>query len=139
MWKSPKRIAYRIRDFMIGPLLQRTSTVQSPDPVSQFQLKLTYRALVDTGGALPDLNQVGFKVYSQTDEDGILLYIFSIIGTVNKLAVEMCAGNGIECNSANLIINHGWHGLLFDGDEALVKEGLDFYTRNVITHPSAAV
>jgi hypothetical protein len=134
MLNLPKRIAYRIRDFLISPLLQRTPTVHNPDPVSQLQLKLAYRALVESGSALPDLNQVGFKVYSQTDEDGILLYIFSIIGTVNKMTVEICAGNGIECNTANLIINHGWYGLLFDGDEALVKEGLDFYIKNPHTN-----
>jgi hypothetical protein len=134
MLNLPKRIAYRIRDFLISPLLERTSTLHNPDPVSQLQLTLAYRALVESGSTLPDLNQVGFKLYSQTDEDGILLYIFSIIGTVNKIAVEICAGNGIECNTANLIINHGWHGLLFDGNEALVKEGLDFYTRNSYTN-----
>ncbi len=33
---------------------------------------------------LPGLSEVGFKVLSQTDEDGILLYIFSIIGSTNR-------------------------------------------------------
>jgi hypothetical protein len=30
--------------------------------------------------------------------------------------VPRCVEDGIECNTANLIINHGWTGLLFDGD-----------------------
>lgn len=129
-----KRLASRSRDFLMTPLFQKISTVQYSDTAIQLQLKLTYRALAESGGALPDLTQVGFKVFSQTDEDGILLYIFSIIGTVNKKAVEICAGNGIECNTANLIINNGWNGLLVDGKEALVKQGIQFYKRNPHTY-----
>lgn len=49
------------------------------DAVSQLQLKFTYQALAASGLALPGLKEVGFKAFSQTDEDGILLYIFSII------------------------------------------------------------
>jgi hypothetical protein len=127
----PRRIAYRIRNFLIGPLLEPG---KSPDAATQLQLALTYRALVDSRNVLPKINQVGFKVFSQTDEDGILLYIFSIIGIVNKQSVEICAGDGIECNTANLIINHGWHGLLVDGNEALVKKGLEFYKRDSRTY-----
>ena len=44
-----------------------------------------------------------------------------------KPAVEIGAGNGIECNAANLIINRGWRGLLFDGDEGNVAVGREFY------------
>jgi hypothetical protein len=43
----------------------------------------------------------------------------------------MCAGIGRECNSANLIVNHGWHGLLFDGDDRNIAIGEQFYS----THP----
>lgn len=85
-------------------------------------------------GELPDISEVGFKVYSHTDEDGMLLYIFSIIGTHSRKCVEICAGNGKECNSANLIINHGWHGLLVDGNKKLVREGIKFYRKNPNTY-----
>src|SRR4051812_3684292 len=55
---------------------------------------------------LPPLSfrDVGFRAYSQADEDGILLYIFGTIGATNRQTVEMCVEDGIECNSANLII-----------------------------------
>jgi len=43
--------------------------------------------------------------------------------------VEICAGNGIECNSANLLINHGWNGLLIDGKRENVQNGQAFYAR----------
>jgi len=41
----------------------------------------------------------------------------SIIGTTNKRVVEICAGNGVQCMAANLIINDGSEGLLFDGEK----------------------
>jgi hypothetical protein len=129
-----KRLAYRSQDFLINHLLQRSANIQYPDAASQLQLQLTYRALKESGSALPHLSQVAFKAFSQTDEDGILLYIFSIIGSASKKSVEICAGNGMECNTANLIINHGWHGLLVDGNEALVNSGIEFYKRNPHTY-----
>lgn len=92
-----------------------------------------YRSLVASGVRLPHLSEVGFQAYSQTDEDGILLFIFSLIGATNKKCVEICAGNGIECNTANLIINHGWTGLLVDGDSSLVRQGQEFYRRHKAT------
>jgi hypothetical protein len=90
--------------------------------------------LADSGNSLPGLSEVGFKAFSQADEDGILLYIFSIIGTKNKKSVEICAGDGVECNTANLVIHHGWSGLLVDGDEELVKQGQTFYRNNRLTY-----
>ena len=130
-----KSILFRIRNFLVSPFLQqRASPIQYPDAATQLQLKLTYRALVNSNSALPNLSQVGFKVFSQTDEDGILLYIFSIIGVTNKHSIEICAGDGIECNTANLIVNHGWHGLLVDGNKTRVKKGLEFYKKNSHTY-----
>jgi hypothetical protein len=137
-----KRIAYRIRDFLVSPILmQQNSAIPYPDVVSQLQLKLAYKALAESGSNLPRLSEVGFKAYSQTDEDGILLYIFSIIGTKGKNSAEICAGNGIECNTANLIINHGWSGLLVDGNEALVKQGQEYYrgNRHTYVYPPAFI
>ncbi len=86
--------------------------------------------MAESGNSLPGLSEVGFKVYSETNEDGILLYIFAIIGSVNKKCVEICAGNGIECNTANLIVNHGWSGLLLDGNKYSVEKGKMFYKKN---------
>lgn len=84
---------------------------------------------------LPKLSDCGFQVYSQFEEDGLLLYIFSMIGTTNKRVVEICAGDATECMASNLIINHCWEGMLFDGDEESVKRGIKFFKSN----PSTAV
>src|SRR6266568_6048679 len=87
------------------------------DAVAQKTLAAQYRLLAAHGKqCLPGIANVGFRKYSQFEEDGILLYIFSLIEPINRKCVEICAGEGRECNTANLIINHGWWGYLFDGD-----------------------
>ena len=97
---------------------------------TQVLLKLRYQELARQGAALPRLSDVEFRHRSQNGEDGILLYVFSLIGVTNRRVVEICAGDGVECNAANLIINHGWRGLLIDGDPALVARGRSFYSTN---------
>ena len=77
----------------------------------QMLLHREYRVLLNNRLPPPELTDTEFRCFSQNGEDGILLYIFSILGTTNRRVVEISAGDGIECNSANLIINHGWHGL----------------------------
>lgn len=110
---------------------KKIDEITSVDKGMQILLTLKYREMRRTGDLLPSFDEIEFRTFSQNGEDGILLYIFSLIGTTNKEAVEICAGDGIECNAANLIINHGWTGLLFDGDEAAIRQGQEFYA----SHP----
>jgi hypothetical protein len=107
------------------PLTDDSSVCQA----TQVLLRLQYRQLRALGLPLPELADVEFRCYSQNGEDGILLYLFSLLGTTNRKVVEMCAGNGIECNAANLLVNHGWQGLLIDGDPQQIAGGLKFYAR----------
>ena len=101
------------------------------EAVAQKNLMLQYRLLAATGnGSLPAISDAGFRKYSQFEEDGILLYIFSLIAPINRTCVEICAGAGRECMTANLIINHGWWGHLFDGCEQHVKAGSKFFARH---------
>jgi hypothetical protein len=95
----------------------------------QQLLHYTYRQLHAQRKLPAQLGEAGFRCFSQNDEDGLLLYIFTLIGTTNKRVIEMCAGEGIECNASNLIINHGWHGLLFDGNEQNIAAGIRFYAK----------
>lgn len=61
-----------------------------------------------------------FKGYSQHGEDGIIEEIFNRIGTTNKEFVEFGAGNGLENNSALLLVK-GWKGLWMDAGKQNVK------------------
>jgi len=100
---------------------------RGPDQAIQVLLRLHYKNLIETGRPLPSFNDVEMRFYSQNGEDGIIQLLIEAVGTVSKRSVEICAGNGIECNTANLLINHGWSGLLIDGGEELVTLGRDFY------------
>jgi hypothetical protein len=104
------------------------------DRGTQILLALKYRELADRDVRC-SFADVEFRNYSQNGEDGILWYIFSTIGTRDKTCVEMCAGNGRECNTANLIVNHGWTGLLFDGDENNALSGKEFFG----SHPDTLI
>jgi hypothetical protein len=67
------------------------------------------------------LEQFGYKVYSQNDEDGIIEEIFNRIKTGGKTFVEFGVQNGLECNS-HYLLHKGWKGLWIEGDEKAVKE-----------------
>lgn len=110
-----------------------TALGRAPDAAAQMTLKQLYRQQA-LDGRVPALDDVGFKVFSQTDEDGILLFLFAVLGTTSRKVVEICAGNGIECNAANLLVNHGWTGLLVDGDEGQVAQGRRFYADHPHTY-----
>jgi hypothetical protein len=76
---------------------------------------------------------VGFRVNSQNDEDGLLLYVFALAGFGTRVSVEIAAGDGIECNSANLLLNHGFTGLLFESDAGKRARGEAFYAAQPAT------
>ena len=93
---------------------------------TQILLGLKYRELAQRGVILA-FEEVEFRNFSQTGEDGILHYIYSLIGAGSRRSVEICAGVGSECNSANLILNHSWYSLLIDGREENVQQGIEFF------------
>lgn len=125
----------KITDRILGPYLTtdtkiHTSLIPSVNKGVQILLSLKYKEIVERRSALPKFEDVEFRAFSQNGEDGILLYIFSLIGMANRVAVEICAGNGIESNSTNLIVNHGFAGLLFDGDEKNIRTARNFFERS---------
>jgi hypothetical protein len=111
-------------------VIRRMEWIANASQGTQVLLRMLYRDRVERHLPLPSFDDVEFRVHSQNGEDGILLYLFSILEAPTKRSVEICAGEGFECNTANLIINHGWRGLLVDGDEAKVQRAKDFYVPN---------
>ncbi len=121
-----KKIKQKTREFIRAAAYQKH---EYSTQIQQIQLVNQFRLMKNTlsPSEMPKLDQVGFKNFSQFEEDGQLLYIFTIIGTTNKKVLEICAGDGRECMGTNLIINHGWEGLLFDGSETAVEQGNSFF------------
>lgn len=95
---------------------------------AQRQLYLYYKERAAAGN-LPALGDTGLKVFSQHEEDGLLLFIFSVIGMGQKRFVEIGSNDGVNSNSANLVLNFNWHGLFIDGDKTAVARGERFYKR----------
>jgi hypothetical protein len=114
-------------DERVEQLLYRTELTSNASQGTQVLLRLHYRQLLERGEGLPSFDDVEFRVHSQNGEDGILLYLFSLLGAPTKKCIELCAGDGVQCNTANLIVNHGWRGLLVDGDEANIWKARRFH------------
>ena len=122
--------------FNINPLYENNFVYNE---LQQKILITNWLELHKQGTILKDSFQYGFKTFSQTNEDGILLYIFTIIGTTNKKVVEV----GINCDNSrsnipesiatNLISFHGWHGLLLDGNESNSGQILHHFHLNKTT------
>ena len=96
--------------------------------VQQRELMIEYRHLAKTGH-LPDFRSTGYKVFSQFEEDGLLWYIFSLIGEGSKTFIEIGANDGINSNCSNLAVHFGWSGLFLEGDPKLIRRGQKFYKK----------
>jgi len=96
--------------------------------VSQRQLFHHYQQLARQG-EVPPLKETGFRVFSQFEEDGKLLFLFALLGMGGKRFVEIGSDDGINSNCANLALNFGWHGLFLDGNETAIRRGRAFYAK----------
>lgn len=96
--------------------------------IGQRQLYLNYQEKA-TSLELPKISETGFRVFSQFEEDGMLLFIFSVIGMTNKTFVEIGSDDGVNSNSANLYFNFGWRGLFIDGNPNSIKRGVRFFSK----------
>jgi len=134
-----KKSLTRIAPSIVNELeLARGSSFLHNEAVAQKALMQSYRLMAQqVPEALPAIADVGFRKYSQFEEDGILLYLFSLVSPINRTCVEICGGNGRECMTTNLIVNHGWWGHLFDGNETNVAAGKRFFSnsRDTFFHP----
>ncbi len=112
------RFAWFLMKGKISPLLG----------VQQRQLFHYYRDKAKSGD-LPGLDQAGFRVFSQFEEDGKLLYILSVTGMKTKRFIEIGSDDGLNSNCANLYFHFGYHGLFIDGNAKSLKRGERFYAR----------
>ncbi len=72
------------------------------------------------------LSKYGRKLYSQNEEDGIIVEIFKRIGTTNKIFVEFGIGDGLENNTLALLFQ-GWKGLWLEGSASSVNNIKDHF------------
>ncbi len=78
------------------------------------------RALQTIAQATPDNPALsGFRIYSQSDEDGIIQEIFRRLGG-GKTFLEIGCGDGLENNSVYLLLK-GWSGTWVDGNSRNIR------------------
>jgi hypothetical protein len=93
------------------------------------EIILSYSSLISSG----------FRVFSQGDEDGTLLRILSHVGAQSKMVVEIgsnCDNSDVgipENLSTNLIVNHGWHGVILEIDAVECERMRYFFARDSST------
>lgn len=102
--------------------------------IAQTQLRLHYQFLRDQKMKLPEFRDTGFRVFSENDEDGLLLYIFSLIGTTNKQCLDVAYAGPQGANTTNLICNWGWNGLLIESNAQGVETSNRFFAQHKDTY-----
>jgi len=123
---------------LLSPRLRR-NFLPNDDSIMQKQLLATWSAASARVLGHRDLVGSGFRVFSQNDEDGVLLRIFSQVGTTNQYVIEIgsnCSDSdlGIPENlSTNLIVNHGWHGAIYEMDQTECDRTRYFFARDFST------
>lgn len=78
------------------------------------------------------LNKYEYQVFSQNGEDGLLAEVFKRIGVTNRCFVEFGVGDGLENNTAYLLMN-GWTGLWIEIDQHschMIETGLQRIIRS---------
>ncbi len=96
--------------------------------IGQRQLYHYYRDRAQQG-TLPPISEAGFRVFSQFEEDGKLLYLFAALGMTHKSFVEIGSDDGVNSNSANLYFNFGWHGVFIDANAKSIDRGKKFFDK----------
>lgn len=101
---------------------------QASTQIAQRQLFHFYQKSIKEKH-FPAVKDTGFRVFSQFEEDGKLLFIFAAIGMSHKTFVEIGSDDGVNSNCANLYFNFDWNGLFIDGNEKSVARGQRFFSK----------
>ena len=62
-------------------------------------------------------DEFGFKVFSQSNEDGLIQFLISQMTVPNKTFIEFGVEDYTECNTKFLLLHNNWSGLIMDGSK----------------------
>jgi len=102
-----KKLCKKLFNLLVSEFWKRQLTIHQRND-SELELKTRFENPLF-------LERYGFKVYAQSDEDGIIEEIFNRIGLKSKTFIEFGAGDGIE-NNSHYLLHKGWNGLWIEGD-----------------------
>ena len=92
-----------------------------------FVLRNAHPSLCAPADGKAPINAHEGKVYSQYDEDGILIHIFSAIGATDRRFVEFGVSDGRENQSDLFALIFGWSGLVIEADQRTYERARSFY------------
>ena len=139
----------RIRDAIARPVRRalgefldsRLELAAATSPATKVALRRLfddYRTAIAADRPLPPVAETGFRVFSEVDEDGVILFLLACAGLDRGRFVDIGAGDCVTAsNCANLAFNLGFHGLFIDGDRARIDAGRRLYANHpdTRTHP----
>jgi hypothetical protein len=127
-------VAGRIRrtvDELLDRKLELAAATSPSTKAGLRQLYGDYRATIAEGRPLLPVGETGFRVFSEVDEDGILLFLLACAGLDRGRFVDIGSGDCVTAsNCANLAFNLGFHGLFIDGDRARIDAGRRLYANH---------
>ena len=127
-------MAIRMVDRVYDLVASQQAIREKTSPSTKIALKnlyLSYRSKVEKGEQLPPISDVGFRIFSQFDEDGIIVFLLAAIGIGPGKFVDIGGGDGVlASNCANLALNFGFHGLFIDKDLEQIRKGERYYRDN---------
>ena len=68
-------------------------------------------------------HDVGLKVFSNMEEDGIILWLIASLNIEKGVFLDIGSNDCINSNCANLVFNFDWEGVFIDADKKLLKIG----------------
>ncbi|WP_433730146.1 hypothetical protein ACQP0C_02490 [Nocardia sp. CA-129566] len=118
-------------EFLLFPNIDRYSTDRAVTFIARHLQQQAYYNAIDCATAPVDIGKISplsdISVYSQNNEDGIILAILKYIGHGNRRLLDIGCGNPEMSNSANLLLNWGFSGRLVDISARRVRRSARFY------------
>jgi hypothetical protein len=119
---------------MIPSRRRRGELDEQTSPATKIGLRhlfASYREATAAGRPLPAVSSTGFRVFSETDEDGIVLYLLAVLDAGSLRFVDLGAGDCVSAsNCANLALNLGYHGVFVDADAGRIEAGRKLYAEH---------
>jgi hypothetical protein len=133
-----KRYIQSLVSRWIGKLIDFVRNDPRTSPATKLAILLlhqTWQAIARRGEPLPGKLGGGVRIFSQFEEDGILLYLDAVLELETKIFVDIGSSDGINSNCANLALNLGYTGLFIDSEAEAIERGRRFYGK----HPDSVL
>lgn len=86
-------------------------------------------------------DEFGFRVFSQSNEDGLIQYLIRKVDIPNKTFIEFGVSDYAECNTRFLLLNNNWSGFVMDGSKENIENlrASSFYWKHDIKAVTAFI